>query len=331
MSEQPFQKPNVAVMAGGNSGEHGISVNSANLILEHISRDLFTPWLVMVQGDQWLCKDGETMLPVDRNDFSVLVDNRKIRFDAVFNIIHGTPGEDGMLQGYLDMMKVPYTSCGRLTSALTFNKYACSRFVTTAGCVNIADAVLIRSGSAFNPDEILSVTGLPCFVKPNNGGSSVGMTKVKESFELEEAISLAFREDDEVLVEAFIKGTELTCGVFVMDGKLVVLPITEIVPKTEYFDFEAKYHGKSEEITPARIHESDETEVKQVSAFLYRHLGCKGVVRFDYILSDKGLFFLEVNTVPGMSKESIIPQQLTHHGLSVSSFITGMIEEILVG
>jgi D-alanine-D-alanine ligase len=324
-------KPNIAVMAGGNSGEHIISVNSAKLIMEHISLDHFTPWLIVVKGDEWICETGIRRTTVDRNDFSITHDDVKIKFDAVFNIIHGTPGEDGMLQGYLDMLKVPYTSCGRLTSALTFNKYACSRYVSAAGCVNIADAVLIRSGADISVDEILAVTALPCFVKPNNGGSSVGMSKVKEADELEEAIRVAFQEDEEVLVEAFIKGTELTCGVFAMDGKLVVLPLTEIVSKTEYFDFEAKYHGKSEEITPARISEMDETAVKHVSSLLYRHLGCKGVVRFDYILSDRGLFFLEVNTVPGMSKESIIPQQLAHHGMSVTDFITGLLREVLAG
>ncbi|MFO7723849.1 MAG: D-alanine--D-alanine ligase [Bacteroidales bacterium] len=331
MSEKKSQKKNIAVMAGGNSGEYGISVNSANLILEHINRDLFTPWLVIIKGEEWICETGQNRIPLDRNDFSVTVDGVRIRFDAVFNIIHGTPGEDGMLQGYLDMMGVSYTSCGRLTSSLTFNKYACSRFVTAAECVNIADAVLIRHGAHASPDEILAVTGLPCFVKPNNGGSSVGMSKVKEAAGLEDAIHLAFEEDDEVLVEAFIGGTEVTCGVFSRGGKVIVLPITEIVPKTEYFDFEAKYHGKSDEITPARIAEKDETEVKRVSALLYRYLGCKGIVRFDYILSDRGLFFLEANTVPGMSKESIVPQQLAHHGLSVTDFITGLIEDALVG
>lgn len=322
-------KKNIAVFAGGNSGEYQISINSASLILEHINTSLFNPYLVVIKGTQWDCISGDLRVPVDRNTLSVNLEGRVITFDAVFNIIHGTPGEDGMLQGYLDIMGVPYTSAGRLTSALTFSKYMCSRYVSAAGCVNIANAVLIRRGAYVEPDEVLSVTGLPCFVKPNKGGSSVGMTKVKTKGELDAALKKAFSEDDEVLVESYVKGNEVTCGVFAREGMVEVLPLTEIVPKNEYFDFEAKYKGKSEEITPARITAEQETEVKRVSALLYRHLQCKGVVRFDYILSGNGLFFLEVNTIPGMSKESIVPQMLQHHGLSLPDFITGLIREAL--
>lgn len=317
----------VGILSGGNSGEYEISVNSAKLIVENISKELYSPYLVILKGDKWVCDiDGE-QIPVDLNDLSFFHNGKRIRFDVVFNIIHGTPGEDGMLQGFLDMMGVPYTSSGRLTSALTFNKYFCSRYVSIADCVNLTDVVLLKRGAGFSVDEILEVTGLPCFVKPNKGGSSVGMSKVKAADELEKAVAKAFEQDDEVLVEALIEGTEVTCGVFMMKGNLVVLPLTEIVPKTEYFDYEAKYLGASDEITPARVSEDIEVEVKRVSALLYRHLECKGVVRFDYIINKKGVFFLEVNTVPGMSKESIVPQQLREYGLSLEDFITTLIEE----
>ncbi len=318
-------KKNIAILAGGNSGEHQISLNSASLILEHIDPKKFAPYLVIIKGSDWICRIANEDFPVNISDFTAKINESRIRFDAVFNIIHGTPGEDGMLQGYFDMLGIPYTSSGRLTSALTFNKYMCSRFVSVAGCVSTADAVLIKKGAAINPEEILAVTGLPCFVKPNNGGSSVGMTKVKVAEKLPAAIRKAMKHDSEVLVEAFVKGTEVTCGVFSDNGNLVVLPLTEIVSKREYFDFTAKYKGKSEEITPARIQEEAETEIKRISSILYRHLNCRGVVRFDYILTPEGPYFLEVNTIPGMSRESIIPQMLAHHGMALRDFITAMI------
>ncbi|HRZ41983.1 MAG TPA: D-alanine--D-alanine ligase [Bacteroidales bacterium] len=322
-------KKNIAILAGGNSGEHQISLNSASLILEHIDPKKFAPYLVVINGSNWICRTPDGDYPLNISDFTVKTGGDNLRFDAVFNIIHGTPGEDGMIQGYFDMLGIPYTSSGRLTSALTFNKYMCSRFVSSAGCVSTADAVLIRKGAEVNPDDILAVTGLPCFVKPNNGGSSVGMTKVKVAEKLQAAIRKAMKHDTEVLVEAFVKGTEVTCGVFSDRGKMVVLPLTEIVSKREYFDFTAKYKGKSEEITPARIPGEAETDIKRISSILYRHLGCRGVVRFDYILTPEGPYFLEVNTIPGMSRESIIPQMLAHHGMALKDFITAMIKNVL--
>lgn len=322
-------KKNIAIIAGGNSGEHQISLNSASLILEHIDPKRFAPYLVIIKGTNWICRMEGGDYPVNISDFTVRAGETHLRFDAVFNIIHGTPGEDGMIQGYFDMLGIPCTSSGRLTSALTFNKYMCSRFVSSAGCVSTADAVLIRKGAEVKPDDILAVTGLPCFVKPNNGGSSVGMSKVKVAEKLPAAIRKAMKHDTEVLVEAFVKGTEVTCGVFSHKGSIMVLPLTEIVSKREYFDFTAKYKGKSEEITPARISEDQETGIKRISSILYRHLNCRGVVRFDYILTSGGPYFLEVNTIPGMSRESIIPQMLAHHGISLRDFITAMIQNAL--
>ena len=325
----PIQRKNIAVMAGGNSGEYQVSINSAANILAHLNRDEYNPYLVVVRGEDWYCETNGVRIPVNKGDLSVETPEGILRFDAVFNIIHGTPGEDGMLQGYLDMIGIPYTSSGRLTSALTFNKFFCSRYVSVTQSVNHADVVMIRRGSEYVTEDILEITGLPCFVKPNKGGSSVGMSKVKQTEELEAAIEKALEQDDEVLIEAFVAGTEVTCGVFLMEGQLVVLPLTEIVSKTEYFDYEAKYHGKSDEITPARIPEETANEIKRISSLLFRHLDCKGFVRFDYIISDRGIFFLEVNTVPGMSKESIIPQMLACHGLSLQDFLSGMIREAM--
>ncbi len=320
---------NVAVVAGGNSTEYEVSLRSAENIMNHINRSLFNPFLVLMKGDEWCCVVDGVKMSVDKGRFSLFLEDEKIMFDVVFNMIHGTPGEDGMLQGYFDLLEIPVTSCGRLTSALTFNKYFCNRFVAATQSVNLTDLVVIRKGSQIHQDDILSVTGLPCFVKPNQGGSSLGISKVKSANELQPALDLAFEQDDTVLAEAFIDGLEVTCGVFLSKGEVVVLPLTEIVPKTEYFDYAAKYLGKSDEITPARIDIETENEIKRVSVYLFKLLECKGFVRFDYIINPKGLYFLEVNTVPGMSKESIVPQMLQHHGMSMGDFITAIIEEVL--
>lgn len=322
--------PNIAIIAGGNSGEHQISINSAFNILDNIDTGRYNPYLIVVEGNTWFCDIEGSRVNIDKNDFTLRHRGNTISFQCVFIIVHGTPGEDGMLQGYFDLLGIPYTTSGRLTSALTFSKYTCSRFVSVAGCINIADSVLIRRGADIDEEDVLGITGLPCFVKPNKGGSSVGMSKVKVINELLPSIEKAFGQDDEVLIEAFVRGTEVTCGVCTINGQIVVLPLTEIVPKTDYFDYEAKYLGKSEEITPARISDEDTTEVKRVSSLLYRHLNCKGFVRFDYILGEKGLFFLEVNTVPGMSKESIIPQMLQHHGMTIKQFISEIIDEAII-
>jgi len=322
-------RPKIAVVAGGNSGEYEVSLKSAANIMANIDRERFDPYLIVMIGGDWFCEIGGERLEVNRGDFSLPINGVPLKFDLVFNIMHGTPGEDGILQGYFDLLGIPVTSSGRLTSALTFNKYFCSRFVSALQCVNLTDVVVVRDGSDIVVDDILAITSLPCFVKPNQGGSSLGMSKVKTADELIPAVEKAFGEDDTVLVEAFIGGTEVTCGVFRKDGQIVVLPLTEIVPKTEYFDYAAKYLGESEEITPARIPIEEETEIKRISALLFQYLECKGFVRFDYILSPHGLYFLEVNTVPGMSNASIIPQMLAYHGMSMQEFLSAVIQEAL--
>jgi D-alanine-D-alanine ligase len=247
-----------------------------------------------------------------------------IKFDLVFNAIHGTPGEDGRLQVHFDSIGMPCTSSDFVTSALTFNKYLCLCYLSTLGVLT-AESQLVRHGDEVVPDAIIDAVGLPCFVKPNKGGSSVGITKVSKKEGMLQAIKDALKEDDEVLIERFVPGREITCGVLNREGKITALPITEIISKNEFFDYEAKYKGRSDEITPAQIPEEVAMECKQLSEKLYLELGCKGVVRFDYIYNEKGMYFLEVNTIPGLTEESIVPQQAREAGISLKELFTELI------
>lgn len=330
-------KKKIALVTGGDSGEVEISLNSAQVIEKHISKHDYETFLIVISGKKWVYKqaDGKE-IPVDKNDFSLHIKGKKITFDAVFLAIHGTPGEDGKLQGYFDMMGIPYTSSNQSTSVVTFNKYFTHKLVSYWG-IPMAKQVYLNKKSDINTDDIIAQTGLPCFVKPNEGGSSVGITKVNEKEALAAAIHLAFAEDDEVLVEEFIGGTEITCGVFEHRNRLTAMPLTEIVSKNEFFDYEAKYtSGMADEITPARIDENDAFKCKQLSSFLYNQLNCKGVVRFDFIMKDKKLedgthelYFLEANTIPGLSEASIVPQQARAMDISEQELFTIMLEETI--
>ncbi|MBM3405290.1 MAG: D-alanine--D-alanine ligase, partial [Bacteroidetes bacterium] len=254
---------------------------------------------------------------------------KKISFDVVFMAIHGTPGEDGKLQGYFDMLGIPYTSCGAISSALTFNKHFCKQVVQSAGILTPPSLHFFK-GEKIQDDQVSKVLTFPVFVKPNCGGSSVGMSKVNTPEKLKTALRKAFREDDEVLIETYIPGRELTCGVMMSGKKRIVLPVTEIIPKREFFDFKAKYEaGMSEEIVPAQIPEKVETEVKGISVYLFGKLNCRGVVRFDYIWNGKEYFFLEVNTVPGLSEASIVPKMALSHGFTLKQFYSLLIEGAL--
>jgi len=323
-------KYNVAIVSGGDSGEFEVSVNSGRVVASHIDKSLFNPYLMVFRGKEWDCIIGDNKYAVDKNDFTVLVEGQKIVFDCVFIAIHGTPGEDGKLQGYLEMLGIPFTSCSSIVSGITFDKDMCKDIVSRWG-VMVAESVLIRKGYGYNTNHIIDFTGLPCFVKPNKGGSSVGMTKVKKIEELDQAIKKALIEDDEVLVEEFINGREITCGVFTRKQRLIVLPLTEIVSKREYFDYDAKYKGMADEITPAPVGLETEEQCKLISSFLYKSLKCKGVVRFDYIINEKGIYFLEVNTVPGLSEASIVPQQSIEMGITLNELFTILIQESLIG
>lgn len=324
-------KKNIALIAGGDSGEAEISFKSAQVIKKNIDHERFNVYRIFMHKGKWVyIDDNNTEYTVDKNSFTINVNENIIKFDCAFIAIHGTPGEDGKLQGYFDMLSIPYTTCDMFTSALTFNKHFCNQLVREYGAI-ISKSIVSRNYSPLTKEQILSEIKLPCFVKPNKGGSSIGTTKVKESSELENALALAFEQDDEVLIEEFIPGTEITCGVMRSKGEYIVFPITEIVSKTEFFDYKAKYTtGMSDEITPARISKEIELQCKDMSLNLYKKLNCKGVVRFDYILSNDKLFFLEVNTVPGQSENSIVPQQARAMGMSIKELYSRLIDETLV-
>jgi len=321
---------NVAIVAGGDSGEYNISVKSGKQVELFIDRDIFRPYLIIIRGNQWYCRAGFKKFPVNKGDFSLTNGLQKIRFDVVFNAIHGTPGENGRLQGYFDLLGIPYTSSGVTTAALTFNKAYCKDVVAAAGILT-ARSVHMIGGYEGMEKEIIDRLKFPLFVKPNNGGSSVGMSKVGDPAELPEALDLALKEDREILVEEFVKGRELTCGVLQVNGEVTALPVTEIIPRKEYFDFEAKYKkGMSEEVVPAAIPEDVSEKCRAISKRLYRKLNCRGVVRFDYIFDGSEFYFLEVNTVPGLTAASIVPKMARAHGWTFTELITLLIQESLV-
>ena len=318
----------IAVVAGGDSSEFEISVKSASEVGKVLSAKYIT-YIIMIRGLNWYWEDPKgRYYKVDRNDFSLVTDEYKIRFDAVFIAIHGTPGENGLLQGYFDMMQLPYSSCGAFCSALTFNKQACKLYLKEYG-IPMADGVLIRKYDKPDAEAIISRTGLPCFVKPNDSGSSFGVTKVKRKEDLLSAISMAFRESDEVMIEAFMNGREVACGVAKTKSGNYILPVTEIISKNEFFDYEAKYtSGKSDEVTPADLPASVSDKIQKLSSWIYDLLGCKGIVRVDFIVIGDKPYFLEINTVPGMTDESLIPKQAQAAGIPLVELYSAVIEDL---
>ncbi|NSW95117.1 MAG: D-alanine--D-alanine ligase [Bacteroidales bacterium] len=318
----------IAIVAGGDSSEYGISVKSAMEVYRMIS-PMYKAYVIMIRGNNWYWEDPKgRYYSIDKNDFTLKKDDERVRFDAVFVAIHGTPGENGLLQGYFDILKIPYTSCGSFSSALTFNKHACKLYLKEYG-IKMADAVLLRQNDHPDYRGIIRKVGLPCFVKPNASGSSFGVTKVKKEADLPAAIDAAFRESDEVLVEAFMNGREVACGVVKTRKKSFILPVTEIKSKNEFFDFEAKYTpGKSDEITPAEFPEDVTNEIQELSSRVYDIFGCKGIVRVDFIVVGEKPYFLEVNTVPGMTEESIIPKQAKVAGIGLPELYSMVIEDL---
>ncbi|PKP51296.1 MAG: D-alanine--D-alanine ligase [Bacteroidetes bacterium HGW-Bacteroidetes-1] len=323
------KKKNIAIVCGGDSGEFDISIKSGKVVSESINSLKYNPYIVIIKGSEWVCAlPSGTFVSIDKNDFSLTLNNDRVRFDAVFNALHGTPGEDGKLLGYFDILNIPYTSSDHVASALTFNKNFCKQIAQNA-LVKVANSFLIRKGDHYQSEQILGDLGLPVFVKPNNGGSSVGISKVNEASEFDDAVAKAFNEDHEVLVESFIKGREMACGVMESKKRMIVFPLTEIVSKHDFFDYDAKYLGFADEITPADIDESAEIEIKSAAARLYTLLGCRGFVRFDFILTEESVFFLEVNTVPGISPASILPQQAASMGMNLSTLFELAIENVI--
>lgn len=319
-------KKKIAIVCGGNSGEYEISIKSAAIVKKNLNPDLFEGYIILIKGKDWFfINNDNSQIPIDKNDFSIRRENKKIVFDCVFNAIHGTPGEDGKLQGYFSMLEIPHTSSDVLNSALTFNKYYTNIVASHFG-IQIARSYIIKSNQKYDLNDVLKNISLPCIVKPTESGSSVGTNKVNQPPELEQAISEALHAGNEVLIEEFISGIEITCGILQNRNQLVALPITEIVPKHEFFNYIAKYSaGQADEITPARISDSEAELCKKTSLMLFEKLNCKGLARFDYILSDKKLYFLEVNTVPGLSEASIVPKQANVAGISIEELFTIMI------
>jgi D-alanine-D-alanine ligase len=324
-------KKKVALVTGGLSGEAQISYKSAVTVNSNLDRNKFEVYQIDINPSGWLyTPENSAPQKVNRDETSITDGGSKINFDVVLLCIHGTPGEDGKLQGYFDMLGLPYTSCDAATSALTFNKrYTVA--VAAFGGISVANSMHLFKHTPVSPENILAKLQLPVFVKPNNGGSSIGMSKVTTADALAPALEKAFKEDTQVLVEEFISGREFTIGVFKTKGALQVLPITEIETSNEFFDFEAKYQGKSVETTPAFISETMQSQLEAAAKRVYEVLNCRGVVRVDFIYNEeKGLpYMLEVNTVPGQSAASVIPQQVKAMGMSLQEFYTSIVEESL--
>ena len=327
-----MSKPCIAFVTGGYSGEAVISYKSAITIENNLDLARYTIYRIDITPEEWFHPGADgTRYKVDRNDFTLYINGQKISFDAILIGIHGTPGEDGKLQGYFDLMGLPYTSCDAATSALTFNKrYTVA--VAAFGGINVARSLHLFRHSPVSDKEILSSLTLPVFVKPNNGGSSIGMSKVNNAEELAPALEKAFIEDDQVLVEEFISGREFTIGVFKSQGQVITLPFTEILTEKEFFDYEAKYGGKSTEVTPAVCDESVAEKVRASARKVYEIFNCRGIVRMDFIYNESmaKLYLLEINTVPGQSEASIVPQQVRANGWNLMDFYSALIEEALV-
>lgn len=324
------RKPNIAVIAGGDSSEFIVSVKSGAHVYEAVDTTKFTPWLVRMKGKDWDVVEGETKIAeVDKSDFSFMLNGEKVRFDFAYITIHGTPGENGVLQGYLDLLEIPYSTSDIHSSSLTFNKWYCNNYLKSFG-IRMPRSFRAARGEKVNAEEVIQMLGLPLFVKPNAGGSSFGITKVMTVKELEPALEKAWEESSEALVDEYIAGTEFTCGLMEVNRKKIIFPVTEVIPKNEFFDFEAKYTpGATEEITPARLPGPLYEACQQLSAEIYDRCHCSGIVRIDFILKDKTFYFLELNTTPGMTETSFIPQQIKAMGLTLKDVITMVIEDKL--
>ncbi len=320
----------IAVICGGYSGEYEISVQSAHMVQKNLNPLKYNSYVIYIEKDGWFYYDElKNKFEINSNDFSLTIDGKKITFDGVFNAIHGTPGEDGKILGYFDMLNIPYTSSGSDVSSLTFNKYHCNNFVRSLG-LNLANSISFTIDEKYNSHDIIATLGLPVFVKPARSGSSVGVTKVKSSEELESAIDMAFKVDSRVIIEEFLEGREIDCGLLKYKEQLIILPLTEIVSNNEFFDYEAKYTaGKADEITPPVALDSEfELEIKATSSLLYNKLECKGIVRVDYILTSDALYFIEINTVPGLSAASIVPKQAEVMDIPISRLFEMTIENM---
>ena len=326
-------KRNIAIVCGGDSSEHDVSMNSANGLYSFFYKERYNVYIVDVEGQNWHVnfEDGTTA-PVDRNDFSFVKDGKAVVFDYAYITIHGTPGENGLMQGYFELIGVPYSTSGVLVEAMTFDKYVLNRYLSGYG-INVARSLLLRRGeeNKYSEEEIERIIGMPCFVKPAADGSSFGVSKVKNADQLAPALRVAFMESNEVMIESFLDGTEISIGCYKTKDKSVVFPATEVVTANEFFDYNAKYNGEVQEITPARISPDTAARVAEETSRIYDILRCNGIIRVDYIITkdehgnDK-INMLEVNTTPGMTATSFIPQQVRAAGLDIKDVLTDIVE-----
>ena len=326
-------KKTIALLTGGTTGEWVVSVKSAATIAQNIDADLYDVYKIMLNDHSWFYEPADSVkIEIDRNDFSLTLEGKKIKFDGVFIAIHGSPGEDGKLQGYFDMLQIPYTACDALTSSITMNKGYTKAIVNGIDQLFTAKSIQIFKGGNHQIDQIKEELKLPYFIKPNSGGSSIGMSKVKQADDLEIALDKAFKEDSQVLIEEFVSGREFSIGVFKANGEVTVLPTTEVIPANEFFDFEAKYTpGATEEITPGNMSEEEYERVHRIVKDIYKKLNCRGIVRIDYFLEHEtgNFYFIEINTIPGQTATSFIPQQVAAMGISLKSFYTSLLKETI--
>lgn len=322
-----MSKKNIAVVCGGDSSEYVVSIKSGNNIFNSIDTNKFVPWLVRMRLDEWVVMDGDAVVShIDKSDFSFTVNGIKVKPDYAFIMIHGTPGEDGVLQGYFDLLKIPYSASSVYASALTFHKFYCDNFLRAFG-IKMARSVYYKRGDKIDPVQIAEQLGLPMFIKPSAGGSSFGVTKVKSVSEILPAIEAAYHESNDCLCEEFIEGMELAVGVCALNGRIVPFLPTEVIPKGEFFDYDSKYSvGGAAEITPARLPQNQIEECQKLTTYIYELIGCHGIVRVDYILKNNEFYFLEINTVPGMTETSFIPQQLIAMNLTLKEIVSQVIE-----
>ncbi len=325
-------KKTIALLTGGTTGEWVVSVKSAATIAQNLDTNKYDVYKIMLTENGWFYEPQDSVkIPVDKNDFSITVKGRKIIFDGVFIVIHGSPGEDGKLQGYFDMIGIPYTTCNALTSSITMNKGYTKAVVDGIANLNVARSLqLFKDG--YDTEVVKSTLKMPLFVKPNNGGSSIGMSKVKSVYDLDSALEKAFKEDTQVLVEEFVEGREFSIGLYKTKGKIIVLPTTEVKTTNDFFDFDAKYTpGATEEITPGNMSAEEKARVEQIVTDVYQKLNCRGVVRIDYFLEKETgkFYFIEINTIPGQTATSFIPQQVAAMGMNLKDFYTQILEETI--
>lgn len=320
-------KKNVVVIAGGNSSEYEVSIKSGNHIFEEVDGDHYNKYLMILKGREWHIEHNGQKYPVDKNDFSFLLDGKKTTIDFAYITIHGNPGENGMLQGYLDMMGIPYSTCTTLVEAITFDKYTCTNYLQTFG-INTTHPVMLVKGHTYDKDAVLQAVGLPCFVKPNAEGSSFGVSKVKTAEDFDKALQEAFSKCNEILVESFIDGIEFTCGLYKVGAKKIIFPVAEVIPKKEFFDYEAKYDAKmSDEIIPGRFPEEITEQIQNMASEVYDILRCEGIIRMDGFVRGNEVIMLEVNTTPGMTANSFIPKMVRVMGLKLRDIITEIAED----